>query len=102
MDAREAQTLEHGDCILYQGQLFKVAQVFHHGNLVHLNGKLGDQIVSPRNMTLVWRKADVPSNVQVGHLTIEEEYEIRRLIEARKAQDKGTGTGKDKETERTG
>lgn len=98
MTPQAAQTLEQGDCILYQGQLYKVAQAFRHGQLVHLNGKLGDQIVSPRTMTLVWRKADIPPDVQLGHLTTEEEARIRALVAARNSRD----MGKDRETERTG
>ena len=96
MTPQAAQTLEHGDCILYQGQLYQVAQVFHHGNLVHLTGKLGDQIVSPRHMTLVWRKDEVPPDTQLGHLTTEEEARLRAMVAARSSKDMG------KETERTG
>jgi hypothetical protein len=98
MTTQDALTLEQGDICLFNNQYFRVAQVLHSGNLIHLRGKTQDQMVSPKRLVLVYRKADAPKDVQLGWLTAEQEASAlgiaaEREAKAREAREARKGQG---------
>jgi hypothetical protein len=89
MTPQEAMQLEAGDIVLFNAQFFVVSQMFRNGQLIHLRGKTQDQIVSPRRPVLVYRKDEVPADLQLGHLTTEQEARVMTMV----AERKGDGHG---------
>ena len=89
MTPDEIATLAIGDYLLHQGQLFLVAQVGLPGGQIRLIGKTYDQILraTRKDMELVYRKANVPPDIQPGWLTAEQEAAIQAIIAERKARE---------------
>ena len=85
MSPDDANSLEWGDIVLYQGQLWRVAQVGLAGGCIRLIGHTMEPIIRPRGVELVYRVADIPPDTQLGHLTAEQEARILAIISARKA-----------------
>jgi hypothetical protein len=95
MNADEALTLEYGDVILYQSQLYRVTVAFARGYMLRLRGQHMSPEVLSAKCQLVYRKADVPPGFAVTPLNAEEEAMIRGVIAARLEQERQAQQGKE-------
>jgi hypothetical protein len=86
MTPQEAMQLQPGSIMLFNSQLFRLAEVYRSGQLLLLVGKTMNQIVSPKRPILVYAPDEIPADVQLGHLTTEQESIILGMVAEREAK----------------
>jgi hypothetical protein len=86
MTPADAMKLKVGSIILFNSQLFRLAEVQRNGQLLLLVGKTMNQIVSPKRPILVYAPDEIPADVQLGHLTTEQEAHILSMVAEREAK----------------
>jgi len=91
MTPQEAAGLQHNDVVLYRTQTWRVRYVRRQGRIISLMGRYGDQEAAPREVTLLWRREEVPADFQPQMLNLEQEahllHDLRlRIVVAYAAQ----------------